>query len=514
MFSNVLKVVIRRLSRKNDLYSLNIRTCEESKMKTATEVNKRTKLEAFGAEMQALREKTLQQVGETDRTYIRRVIAWQKIIKWTGRILILAGAVSFHPVALVIGVLALSASQIIENMEVGHNVLHGQYDFMNDEKINSQVYEWGPVVTSDHWKHFHNYIHHTYTNVIGRDHDVGYGFIRISPEQRWQPAHLWQAPLATWLAVNFQHLTALHDARPMEYLYPEKWRPESIEERPGWGVFFRKVDQYLRKAGPIMFREYVFFPLLAGPYFLTVLFANLIARGLTNVWEFAIIFCGHFTRDTHFFTEEEFQNEDKAGWYLRQVLGSSNLSGSALFYFMTGHLSHQVEHHLFPDIPAHRYPEMGLEVEKICEKYGIPYNTDSFWSQFSTVLYRIFRLSLPGTGKAEQSKVQFDRSKLLQPAEDAGLQENRNIVTGPHRLHLEKSEKSIACSGEDTLLEEIEKTGMKPKAGCRRGICHTCKVSKKQGRIQNTDTGEISDDGEEIIRICISQPVSDVKLNL
>ena len=34
---------------------------------------------------------------------------------------------------------------------------------------------------------------------------------------------------------------------------------------------------------------------------------------------------------------------------------------------LTGNLSHQIEHHLFPDMPARRYPEIADEVREICE---------------------------------------------------------------------------------------------------------------------------------------------------
>nr|WP_278256350.1 fatty acid desaturase [Nocardioides convexus] len=48
---------------------------------------------------------------------------------------------------------------------------------------------------------------------------------------------------------------------------------------------------------------------------------------------------------------------------------------------MSGNLSHQIEHHLFPDLPARRYPEMAVEVREICQRYGLPYNTGSLGKQ-------------------------------------------------------------------------------------------------------------------------------------
>ena len=119
------------------------------------------------------------------------------------------------------------------------------------------------------------------------------------------------------------------------------------------------------------------FPLLAGPGAPFVLTGNLTANLTRNVWSFMIIFCGHFPDGVEEFTEEEVEDETRGGWYLRQMLGSANLTGGRLFHILSGNLSHQIEHHLFPDIPAHRYAEIAVEVREICERYGLPYNTGS-----------------------------------------------------------------------------------------------------------------------------------------
>ena len=62
---------------------------------------------------------------------------------------------------------------------------------------------------------------------------------------------------------------------------------------------------------------------------------------------------------------------------------------------MTGHLSHQIEHHLFPDLPAARYPEIAPRVRAICARYGQPYGTGSFAHQLGSVAKRLLKFSLP-----------------------------------------------------------------------------------------------------------------------
>jgi fatty acid desaturase len=81
------------------------------------------------------------------------------------------------------------------------------------------------------------------------------------------------------------------------------------------------------------------------------------------------------------------------------MLGSGNITGSPLFHIMSGNLSFQIEHHVFPDIPARRYQQIAPQVQEICRRYGIPYNTGRLSTQFGSVIAKIFRYALPGRAK-------------------------------------------------------------------------------------------------------------------
>ncbi len=146
--------------------------------------------------------------GERDAEYIRTVIANQRRLEIASRGLLLF---SLFPPAWLAGTAGLSVSKILENMEIGHNVMHGQWDWMRDPKIHSTTWEWDNVTPSDEWKHSHNELHHTYTNVLGHDNDLGYGIMRVDEDQRWHPFYLGQ-PL--WNAINallFQYGIAAYD---------------------------------------------------------------------------------------------------------------------------------------------------------------------------------------------------------------------------------------------------------------------------------------------------------------
>jgi fatty acid desaturase len=342
-------------------------------------------IEALGRELDELRTRVLADLGERDTEYIRRIIKAQRGLELTGRGLLFAG---FLPPAWIGGVAALAVSKILDNMEIGHNVMHGQYDWMNDPAVDAKRFEWDTACPGDQWRYSHNYVHHTHTNVLGKDRDIGYGILRMSEDQPWRPRDLGNPVYATLLALLFQWGVAAHD---LEIERIEAGEITLDDKRDILHAVWHKARRQVLK-------DYVAFPLLAGPGGPFVLAGNASANLARNVWAFMIIFCGHFPEGTHEFSEREAENETRGGWYLRQMLGSANLTGSRLFHILSGNLSHQIEHHLFPDIPAHRYAEIAVEVRELCQRYGLPYNTGPLYKQFGSVAKKIVRLALPDRG--------------------------------------------------------------------------------------------------------------------
>ncbi|NGP09114.1 acyl-CoA desaturase [Rhodococcus sp. 14C212] len=340
------------------------------------------RVEELGRELDALRARITADLGTQDRDYLFRIIKVQRGAEVAGRVLMHLGV---FPPAWLAGVGALGISKILDNMEIGHNVLHGQYDWMREPGVNSQDFEWDNVCPADQWKYSHNYMHHTYTNILGRDRDIGYGILRMDPGQRWNPYYLGNPLYALLLMLTFEWGVMLHNLETDRVLRGRRpWRDIAPLVRGWW-----------RKAGPQVLKDYVVFPLLSGPLLLPTLAGNAAANLVRNVWAFSIIFCGHFPSGVQIFTEDETADETRGQWYVRQMLGSANITGSPLFHIMSGNLSHQIEHHLFPDIPAHRYPAMAPEVQALCEKYRLPYNTGGLGRQIGSVWVKIVVLALP-----------------------------------------------------------------------------------------------------------------------
>ncbi|WP_448221740.1 fatty acid desaturase family protein [Gordonia iterans] len=339
-------------------------------------------VEALGAELDALRRRVEADLGERDVRYLRRTILAQRALEVAGRLALFG---SHRRSLWLAGTATLSLAKIIENMELGHNVMHGQWDWMNDPEIHSTSWEWDMVCASPHWKHSHNYIHHKYTNVIGMDHDVGYKVLRVTRDEPWEPKRLFQPISNLFLAATFEWGIALHDldlggalrgTQPME------------EALPKAKVFAAKTVRQLGK-------DYVLFPALTGPNFKHTLTANLTANLVRNLWAYVVIFCGHFPDGAEKFTVDTLENETPGQWYLRQMLGTANFEAGPAMAFMSGNLCYQIEHHLYPDLPSNRLAEVSVSVQELCEKYDLPYNTDTITVQYLRTLRTINKLALP-----------------------------------------------------------------------------------------------------------------------
>ncbi len=398
-------------------------------------------LEELAREFDAIRDRVTADLGERDRRYIESMIEMQRRLAVLGRLLLLA---SRNRGAWAAGTAALSAAKILENMEIGHNVMHGQWDWMNDPRIHSSTWDWDTASTAEAWKHSHNYVHHTYTNIRGKDKDLGYEIMRIDPAQKWNPVYLAQPVYNLILMALFEWGVALHDLDFEAIRKGEKSKAQLLRELKG--IAGKAKDQAVK--------DYLAWPLVsalaagavgalvearrqrrrprgilgqvrgafanqgfgkapgrrrgtvrsvaaaalesATETFRATAKADATANIVRNVWAYAIIFCGHFPDQTYTFSQREVENESRGGWYVRQLTGSANIEGSPLFHVASGNLGYQVEHHLFPDMPSSRYAEIAPQVKDLCERYGLPYNSGPFSQQLGMVQRTILRLAFPG----------------------------------------------------------------------------------------------------------------------
>ena len=340
-------------------------------------------VELIGKELDDIRQGVIDTRGEDDARYIRRVIDVHRKIELGSRAVLLA---SGFPPAWIVGTIGLSVAKILENMEIGHNILHGQWDWMRDPKIHSTTWEWDMASPAEQWKHSHNELHHTYTNVIGKDNDLGYGIMRVDEDQPWQPFHLGQPIWSFINACFFEYGIAAYDLELGAVV---------AKKQTGDPEFRARAKAVLRKIGRQVAKDYVAHPLLSGPNFLSTLAANFTANLVRNLWSNSVILCGHFPEGVETFEKKSIDGETRGEWYLRQMLGSANISGSKAMHIMTGNLSHQIEHHLFPDLPSNRYAEIAPKIRDLFDRYGLNYHTAPLPQQVGSAWHKIIRLSLP-----------------------------------------------------------------------------------------------------------------------
>jgi linoleoyl-CoA desaturase len=346
-------------------------------------------IEQIGIELDAIRQEVIDTRGARDAAYIRKVIGTQRKLELGSRAVLLF---SLFPPAWLVGTAGLSLAKILENMEIGHNILHGQWDWMRDPKIHSTTWEWDHATPSEQWKHSHNELHHTYTNVIGKDNDLGYGIMRVDEDQPWNPFYLAQ-PLWNFLnACFFEYGVAAYDLELRGAI--KRGRTKDPKFRAEAKAVLKKIRRQVTK-------DYVVHPALSGPSFLHTIAANFTANLVRNLWSHSVIMCGHFPEGVETFEKRSIDGETKAEWYVRQMLGSANISGSKLMHILTGNLSHQIEHHLFPDLPSNRYGEIAPKVQALFEKYDLNYCARPLVPQVYSAWHKVLRLSLPNGWLAE-----------------------------------------------------------------------------------------------------------------
>ena len=341
-------------------------------------------VEEIGRRLDAIRAEVVESRGERDASYIRRVIDVQRKLELGSRIALFF---SLFPPTWLAGTAGLSTAKILENMEIGHNVMHGQWDWMRDPKVHSTTWEWDNASPSEQWKHSHNELHHTYTNVIGRDNDLGYGIMRVDEDQRWHPLYLAQPVWNLLNACFFEYGIAAYDLELGKNLRSRR-RRKSPE-------FKARTKQVLKKIRGQVLKDYVVHPVLSGPSALGTLTANATANLVRNLWTHSVIMCGHFPEGVETFERRSIEGETRGEWYLRQMLGAANISGGRTLHIMTGNLSYQIEHHLFPDLPSNRYQEIAPKVRALFEEYDLTYTTGPLPKQVASAWSTVIRLSLP-----------------------------------------------------------------------------------------------------------------------
>jgi fatty acid desaturase len=358
------------------------------------------RLRGFGDELDALKHRTLLQMGPADVAYVQRVDRFSHGMEIVGRLLI---HFSFEPVGFLAGVFALIVHKQLQTSEIGHTTLHGTYDRLEGaHRYSSKTFRWDVPIDEESWRYGHNVRHHGNTNIAGKDADIHFGVVRLTEQTPYVPRAGWKLPLnVVFIWTNFafvmnSHFTGLNDVfldnglpGKLDFL-PDR-SPESV--RVAW-------KKGLRKYVPYYLWNYVFFPALAGPFFWKVLLGNWLAETARDVYSAATIWCGHVGEDVKSWPEGT-KARGRDEWYAMQVEASNDFQVRWPISVLCGGLDMQIEHHLFPTLPPQRLRAIVPEVRDICRKYGVAYKTDSWGRTLRSALRHIVRLARGEDGTRE-----------------------------------------------------------------------------------------------------------------
>ena len=279
-------------------------------------------------------------------------------------------------------------------MEIGHNVLHGQWDWMRDPKIHSTTWEWDHVpgrAVEACPQRDPPPLHQR----ARQDNDLGCRIMRVDEAQEWAPRHLLQPALNFVTACIFEYGITLFDLDLGDSLSEKrKLDPEKkAEVRLALAKVRRQVTRTSwstrrSRAGPGAPRS----PRTRPPTCSATCGATRSSCA------------AHFPRVSTFEQEALPEHESRGQWYLRQMLGSANISGPRLVHPDDGNLSHQIEHHVFPDLPSNRYAEIAPRVRAVFERFELPYNSRPWCVRSPAPWHKVIRLSLPNGWLAETNR--------------------------------------------------------------------------------------------------------------
>ena len=85
-------------------------------------------------------------------------------------------------------------------------------------------------------------------------------------------------------------------------------------------------------------------------------------------------------------------------------------------------------------------------------------------------------------------------------------------ATGAH-VRFTASDVEVADDGRP-LLVQAEECGLTPAFGCRAGQCHTCVRRKPTGAVRDVRTGDVIDEPDALVQLCVSVPLGNVEIDL
>jgi ferredoxin-NADP reductase/fatty acid desaturase len=293
--------------------------------------------------------------------------------------------------------------RLLQFSELGHNILHGTYDELpGNGDFHSDRYAWDFNVDTQQWKVMHHEGHHPNTNIVGKDHDLGYSLLRGQAAQDWFGHHAVQLLLFTAASPFFTQLAPFLIANITRQVEGKRfWSRETLRAP-------------MRTALADTKRRLLTEPLSMGSRFLPTAVVNHIGGAGGYLAVLFLVAIEHHAGETEVFADPG-PDETRDDYYRRQIRATRNFLRSAKldaalerildeevpfenrpdFQIFYGGLDTHIEHHLFPDLPPNRQREIAPRVREIVTRHGLPYHVTPLGETAALLLKALTGLSIP-----------------------------------------------------------------------------------------------------------------------
>ena len=349
---------------------------------------------AFVARVDAIGDKYFKEVGPKDLAELRIKSAISKALMLTGRGLIHLGAVMGSIPVVCLGAALYGLHSYVEMETLGHDVMHGTYDKLAPpgSRLTSSRFQLPLAVNERGWMMMHN-SHHANTGIVGRDPDVGYSLLRMSSHASWNLSHLASYILFLLLFPLDALLLAWHSTG----IYPRSW-----EKRTGQAmatemtptVVAENLWEFARRAFFGIVQNMLFFPLLTGDGFWLAVIGYIIAYVSTGLLLVTTTTTNHHAANSRL-TPDADASSSRAFWMAQQIESSSNFKGGFMGRYFASTLAFQIEHHLFPRMPAGKLAAISQEIKQVCAEFGLRHHEANLPLLVLETAWRHFYFSIP-----------------------------------------------------------------------------------------------------------------------
>jgi fatty acid desaturase len=379
-------------------------------------------VENFTQELMALRRAANERMNLDDFKHLKKIERWGKLCTAAGYS---TAWIMPNPVSAFL----MSQGNVTRWTTIAHHVVHKGYDKIEGvpERYTSTGFakglrrflDWNDWILPQAWANEHNKLHHYNLGEAADPDQVELNLEWLRDSNLPMPVRYAIVGLfaISWKPVYYAPNTLKHLRSTKNNVLGEERQSAALSQLELWNPLnpFAR-DLWLKCLLPYIMVKFVLIPLLfipLGPTAVISVWINtLLAEIIANLHSFLVIVPNHVGDDILLFEESA---NTKSEFFLRQITGSANFkTGGDVNDFLHGWLNYQIEHHLWPDLPASQYQILQPQVKALCQKYGIPYVQESVWKRLKkTVDVMVGNRSMPRQGAISSNKRLAARKNVL-----------------------------------------------------------------------------------------------------